>query len=711
MSPLLNHLWIIPFFPLLGFLINLAFGSRMQRRTIAVVGCGVVALSFLAALGCFLELLGRAADERAAGNLLYTWIHVGSLKVQAALLLDPLSATMTLVVTGVGLLIHVYSVGYMADEPKLARYFAYLNLFTCAMLILVLADNYVLMFVGWEGVGLCSYLLIGFWFEKTPNADAGKKAFVVNRVGDAGFILGMLLLAVVIGAPETAAERFSRMSPALTPAQANVLAETIAESGPLSFAAVNRAVPHLVKGNVPARTAGADLALEATPLAGVSGKTIAVVAALLLFIGACGKSAQIPLYVWLPDAMAGPTPVSALIHAATMVTAGVYMIARSHVLYDMAPFAGGVVATVGALTALLAASIALVQNDIKKVLAYSTISQLGFMFLAVGTGAYAAGVFHLVTHAFFKALLFLGAGAVIHMMHHALHQTHDHRSDPNDIRLMGGLRHVAPVTGATFLIGSLAIAGVPPLAGFFSKDEILAMTAVHGGAYWILWLIGSVTAALTAFYTGRLYLLVFEGQNRLPAEQRRHLHPSPPVMAGPLIVLAVLAAFGGLLGVPHFLDFVHVGNLMHSWLEPALHTPGIEPAAASATMEGILAAVAVLIAAGGLLLSWRLYVVEPQRPKALRERFAALYGYLSNKWFVDEIYEAFVVQPVKKLGEQLWTFLDVKVIDGAVNGLASTVGESSQDFRRAQTGNVQIYLFVLCGGALFVLFYLLLTTS
>jgi NADH-quinone oxidoreductase subunit L len=644
---------LIPFFPLLGFLINTAFGTRLRERTVALVGCGTVALALAAAGTAYVELVRMEPEHRSLTATLYTWMGSGAFSAPVALLFDPLSATMALVVTGVGLLIHLYSVGYMAEDPGFSRYFSYLNLFTFAMLVLVLADNYLLMFVGWEGVGLCSYLLIGFWFDKTANAEAGKKAFVVNRVGDFGFLLGVILLW--------------------------------SSAGSVQYAAVNQAAAGLAPGIVTAVT-------------------------LLLFLGATGKSAQIPLYVWLPDAMAGPTPVSALIHAATMVTAGVYMVARSHVLYSLAPISGAVVATIGALTALLAASIALAQNDIKKVLAYSTVSQLGYMFLAVGCGAYVAGLFHLVTHAFFKALLFLGAGVVIHALHHAFHHTHDHRSDPNDIRLMGGLRQLLPVTGVLFLIASLAISGVPPLSGFFSKDEILAHTAARGDGFWLLWGIGVLTALMTAFYTTRLYLLVFEGGSRLPEAQRHHVEKPPRIMEGPLLILGVLAALGGLLGVPHFLDLLHLGHRLEAWLHPVLTQPESHAVQLSSGFEGALALVSVLAAVSGILAGWAVYSQGLGREQALRERFGRLSRYLANKWFVDEVYEAFVVEPLQRLGQRLWSFLDVKAIDGAANGIASFFGDSSEEARRVQSGNVQVYLYALCGGAVLVLVYLLIAT-
>ncbi|MBN2056736.1 NADH-quinone oxidoreductase subunit L, partial [bacterium] len=446
----MSEFWFIALIPLLpacGVLLNGLLGKRFfSRRLTHLIACGTVAGSFITAAIAFIRLLGLPAHERAVAVVYYQLIQTASFHLDLKLLLDPLSCAMLLMVSGVGFLIHVYSIGYMSEEADYTRYFTYLNLFMCAMLLLVSGGNFVLLFVGWEGVGLCSYLLIGFWFEKDSAANAGKKAFIVNRVGDFGFLIGMFWIYTVFGS--------------------------------LDFAEVFAAAPDTL----------------------AMGGAVATIITLLLFVGATGKSAQIPLYVWLPDAMEGPTPVSALIHAATMVTAGVYMVARCHILYLLAPISLGVVATVGALTAIYSASIALVQNDIKKVLAYSTISQLGYMFLGCGTGAFVAGIFHLITHAFFKALLFLGSGSVIHAMHHVLHHHHDHDTDPQDMRNMGGLRTALPWTYGTFLVATLAIAGIPPFAGFFSKDEILwsAFAGTHG--HWALWLVGATAAGMTAFY-------------------------------------------------------------------------------------------------------------------------------------------------------------------------------------------------------------------
>ncbi|HWP35224.1 MAG TPA: NADH-quinone oxidoreductase subunit L, partial [Thermodesulfobacteriota bacterium] len=479
-------LWLIPALPLAGFLVNGLLAGRLPKGAVGVVACGSVGAAFVLALLALGDLLELPPGARAIEEVAFTWIAAGPFRADFGLLLDPLSATMVLVVTGVGFLIHVYSTAYMADEPGYGRYFAYLNLFTFAMLLLVLANNYLLLFVGWEGVGLCSYLLIGYWYERPAAARAGLKAFIVNRIGDVGFALGVMLVFALFG---------SLAYSEVLPRAADVLSH---------------------------------------------GTALAV--ALLLFVGAIGKSAQVPLYVWLPDAMEGPTPVSALIHAATMVTAGVYMVARSSPIYVLAPEAMAAVAVVGAVTALFAASIGLAQTDIKRVLAYSTVSQLGYMFLAAGVGAFAAAIFHLVTHAFFKALLFLGAGSVIHAL-----------GGEQDLRKMGGLRPQLPLTYATVLIGTLAIAGFPPLAGFFSKDAILAAAFGAGPLGRALWAVGLVTAGLTAFYMFRLLFLAFHGRPRPSPEALAHLHEAPAPMAVPLVALAVGSALAGFLGVPHAL--------------------------------------------------------------------------------------------------------------------------------------------------------------
>jgi len=631
-----NYLWLIPAFPLLGVVFNAALGARLGRGAVRLVGPGVVGLSFAAAVYAFFQLLG-AEHGAALINNVYPWITVGALHLDVAFTIDPLSAVMVLVVTGVGFLIHVYSTGYMAEDAGYARYFAYLNLFTFAMLVLVMADNLVLLFVGWEGVGLCSYLLIGFWYENMDNAIAGKKAFVVNRVGDAGFLLGLFLLYWHLGSGVHG----------------------------LSFREVAASV-----GNI-------------------SPEVITAIA-LLLFVGATGKSAQIPLYVWLPDAMAGPTPVSALIHAATMVTAGVYMIARMNFLYILSPTALTVVATIGGLTALFAATIGLVQNDIKKVLAYSTVSQLGYMFLALGVGAFSAAIFHLMTHAFFKALLFLGAGSVIHGM-----------GGEQDIRKMGGLRRWMPITHTTFLVATLAIAGIPGFAGFFSKDEILfkAFASEHGSP--LLWGVGAAGAGLTAFYMTRLVLLTFYGTCRASHEVQHHIHESPSSMTTPLLVLAVLSVVGGYVGLPAGWLW---GNRFDAFLAPVFggHHGGQEHAVA---LEYTLMAASVGIALLGIAVAYVMYVVSPSLPERLSTQLRGLYEVVLNKYFVDEIYEGVVVAPTVRLSNWLWRGFDVAVIDGAVNGTAGAVAFNSGLWRRLESGNVQHYALSFLVGVVVILGY------
>jgi NADH-quinone oxidoreductase subunit L len=631
-----GYLWLIPALPLLGVLFNATLGARLGRDAVRVIAPGVVGLAFAIACAAFADLLGHHGVTLV--DRVYPWIHAGPVQLDVAFAFDPLSAVMVLVVTGVGFLIHVYSTGYMAEDADYARYFTYLNLFTFAMLLLVLADNLALLFVGWEGVGLCSYLLIGFWYEKNENANAGKKAFIVNRVGDAGFLLGLFLLFWSLGA------------------------------GPhdLSFRSIAAQV-----GEIP------------------PSMTTAI--ALLLFVGATGKSAQIPLYVWLPDAMAGPTPVSALIHAATMVTAGIYLIARLSFLYALAPSALAVVATVGALTAFFAATIGLVQTDIKRVLAYSTVSQLGYMFLALGVGAYAAAVFHLMTHAFFKALLFLAAGSVIHGM-----------QNEQDIRRMGGLRKHMPITHATFLTATLAIAGVPFFSGFFSKDEILlnAFAGEHGHP--VLWLIGVASAGLTAFYMVRLLILTFYGECRADHEVRHHIHESPPSMTVPLVVLAVLSFVGGYVGLPAGLFW---GNRFAHFLEPVLAGHASHP---SLALELALMGASVAVAAAGIAVAYLMYVANPALPERLAERARGVYGLLLNKYFVDEAYDAAVVRPTVAASTWLWRLFDVRVVDGLVNGTASMVAASSRQWRRLQTGDVQQYAFSFLVGAVLILGWLVL---
>jgi NADH-quinone oxidoreductase subunit L len=631
------------FLPLAGAVLNGLFGRWLKREwLVGGLGSLTVGLSFLAACGMFVELLGLPADQRLFVVPFFPWISAGTLQVGFSYQVDPLSVVMMLVVTGVGFLIHVYSIGYMHGDRGFWRFFAYLNLFIFAMLNLVMADNFLLLFLGWEGVGLCSYLLIGFWydrkFEKGTTGDAAKKAFIVNRIGDFGFLLGIFLIFTTFGSLQ-----FSHVFP-----QASAFAV---------------------------------------------GTPVMLWISLALFLGATGKSAQIPLFVWLPDAMAGPTPVSALIHAATMVTAGVYMVSRASIFFALAPAAMTTVAVIGAATAVFAATIGLVQNDIKKVLAYSTISQLGYMFLALGVGAFAAGMFHVVTHAFFKALLFLGSGAVIHAMH-----------DEQDITRMGGLREHLPVTYRTFLIGAIAIAGIPPFAGFFSKDEILWKAFADG--HWALWALGFAGAGLTAFYMFRLVWLTFGGEKRWASGV--HPHEAPWTMGGPLVLLAALSVAGGLLGIPASLGGT---NAIEHWLEPVF-APALEKLALapheSFLPEYILMALSVAVAVGGILLARRWYAGISQTPETLSTRFARAYRILRNKYYVDEFYDASVVRPLHRFSERLlWKVVDVGVIDWTVNALARATGALSRTVRMAQTGIAQTYAVVFLLGVVTIVAWLL----
>jgi len=636
------YLWLIPALPLAAVLLNLAVGHRLGRRAIGGLACGAVGLAFAWSVVSVLRLAGLPAEHRAVTETVYTWMRVGDFRADVSFLLDPLAAVMILVVTGVGFLIHVYSTGYMAHEPDVRRFFLYLNLFMFAMLTLVLADNFLLMFVGWEGVGLCSYLLIGFWYTRPAAAAAGKKAFIVNRIGDYGFLLAMMM---VFGA-----------------------------AGTLRFADVFAMAPGLFAAGGAAVTA----------------------ITLLLFLGATGKSAQLPLYVWLPDAMEGPTPVSALIHAATMVTAGVYMVARTHVLYQLAPLSLETVAWVGGLTALFAATIGLAQNDIKRVLAYSTVSQLGYMFLACGVGAFTAGIFHLMTHAFFKALLFLGAGSVIHAL-----------SDEQDLRRMGGLPARLPWTHFTMLMATLAIAGIPPFAGFFSKDEILSGAFASG--HRALWAVGLAGALLTAFYMFRLYVLAFRGRSRLSPEAEHHLHESPPAMIVPLFVLAVLSVVGGLVGPP----LVEGGHPFARWLAPVFggghgaHEGAAAAHAIAPAVEWALIVLSVLVAAAGIVLAFRTYLWSPETGTRLRERFAGAHRTLLNKYWVDELYENTVVRGVYETARAAWRTFDVKVVDGVVNGVGTTIEAASAVLRLFQTGFVGTYALFITLGVAALLFHFL----
>jgi NADH-quinone oxidoreductase subunit L len=623
--------WLIPFCPALSALVLVLFGRRLSRKVVSVQACAAVFFSFAVSVVSCLGFIHTNGGDFPLIKHLFSWISAGSLKAGFSLQFDPLSAIMVLVVTGVGFLIHVYSIGYMSRDKGYARYFACLNLFTFAMLLLVLASNMILMFVGWEGVGLCSYLLIGFWFERPAAAAAGKKAFIVNRIGDAGFILGVLFIVLAVGNSE--------------------------------FTAINEAI-----GN------------------GGLARGMATGIAILLFIGAAGKSAQIPLYVWLPDAMEGPTPVSALIHAATMVTAGVYMVARMNLLYAFSGTAGQIVAVVGAVTAVYAATMALTQNDIKRVLAYSTISQLGYMFLGCGVGAYAAGIFHLYTHAFFKSLLFLAAGSVIHSL-----------SGEQDMRKMGGLRKYLPRTYPAFLIGAIAIAGVPFLSGFYSKDAIL--TQVFAQGHYVLWALGLGAAVLTAFYMFRLIFLTFYGEERLNPEAKLHLHESPRIMTVPLAILAFFSITAGYVGLPAVLG--EKADVFKRFLNPVIRSvSGGHPAFGTEWLLILLSTAAALL---GIFLAYALYLKNKGIPHALVARFPGLYKLLYNKYYVDEIYDAVVVNPLIRCSEGIYGGFDIKVIDGSLDGAASAAGLAGKILAYLQTGLLKDYaLAFLLGVVIFI---------
>jgi len=627
--PVLTYLWIIPLLPLLGAAANGIFGGRWAKNTVTALALSSTTLAFLAALEAVREFISLSPDQIPWSKSYFTWISAGGFQADFALQVDQLTVIMLLVVTGVGWLIHIYSTGYMNDDPGYRRFFSYLNLFMFFMLVLILAANYLLMFVGWEGVGLCSYLLIGFFFLKQSATNAGNKAFWVNRIGDFGFLLGLLLIFRTFGS--------------------------------LDFATV---LPRAAA--MPADASGQIGTLTAI--------------ALLLFVGAAGKSAQLPLYVWLPDAMEGPTPVSALIHAATMVTAGVYMVVRSHAIFLNAPVAMQVVAVIGCVTALFAATIGLVQTDIKKVLAYSTVSQLGYMFLACGVGAFGAGIFHLMTHAFFKGLLFLAAGSVIHAM-----------GGEQDMRMMGGLRKKIPVTFWTMFMATLAIAGAPGFSGFFSKDEILNEAQRVSP---VLWGLGVLTAGLTSFYMFRMLFLTFFGAGRYD-EHQVHVHESPKNMTIPLIVLAILSVCGGWMAAPQLVGGV---NRFEHFLAPALAT-GAEPVVAAAESTGgggeiVQALLGAPVIAGllGFLLAWWFYIKSPETPKKLADSLSAPYKLLSGKYFVDELYMAVIVRPLVWISDKvLWHAVDERVIDGAVNGVALVSSETGDRLRRASTGNIRSY--------------------
>ncbi|HUI24822.1 MAG TPA: NADH-quinone oxidoreductase subunit L [Candidatus Kryptonia bacterium] len=668
--------WIV-LLPLVGAVLNGVTGAAIQRaggkRAISIIACTPVVVAFLISLRAVLQLLRLEPEQRMLLDPLWTWISVGTLNVDVAFQVDPLSAVMILVVTGVGGLIHIYSTGYMHDDKSYWRFFAFLNLFTFAMLTLVLADNLLLMFVGWEGVGLCSYALIGFWYSEINNASAGSKAFIVNRVGDFGFTLGAFLLFWTLNNLGHATLTFREL----------------------------QEHAHLLDGQM------------------IGSMSVVTAVTLLFFVGATGKSAQIPLYVWLPDAMAGPTPVSALIHAATMVTAGVYMIGRTNFLFSMAPTTLHVVAWIGALTAFFAATIGVCQNDIKRVLAYSTVSQLGYMFIGMGVGAYAAGVFHLMTHAFFKACLFLGSGSVIHAM-----------GGEQDMRKMGGLKQWMPQTHLTFLISTIAIAGIPPTSGFFSKDEILwkAFSSEHGSP--LLWLFGFVGAGLTSFYMFRQVFMTFYGENRADHHTQQHLHESPPAMTYPLLILALLAALAGVLGVPHSLGGA---NRIEEWFAPVFSHGGhaAHEAEHGGALEYVLMILSVGVAGVGFLIARAMYLTKTMSPDTYAQvANGGLYRLLYNKYYVDEFYAATVIaftmflSRVASLFDQYvidfivngsatvvrtlsWLdgLFDNYVIDGLVNGVAAVAMGVGGRVRQMQTGSINGYLYVIAVATLVILIY------
>jgi NADH-quinone oxidoreductase subunit L len=630
---MMDYVWLIPLFPLIGFLINGLVGKSLPKKLVGTIGASAVGLSFLVTVKIFLEFLQLPANARSVEKVVYTWIASGPFHVSVAYLIDPLSLIMLLVVSGVSTLIHIYSIGYMADDDGFYRYFAYLNLFVFAMLTLVSANNFLLMFVGWEGVGLCSYLLIGFWYEKKSASDAGKKAFVVNRIGDFGFLLGIFLIFWTFGSVD-----FKEVFP-------------LAAKYPV-------------------------------------GSGVITAITLFLFLGATGKSAQIPLYTWLPDAMEGPTPVSALIHAATMVTAGVFMVARCSTLYVLAPVSLTAVAGVGALTAIFAATIGITQFDIKRVLAYSTVSQLGYMFLACGVGAFTSGIFHLMTHAFFKALLFLGSGSVIHGMH-----------GQQDMRHMGGLKKFMPITYWTFFLATLAIAGIFPFAGFFSKDEILFHSLVSG--HYVFWGIATVAAFITAFYMFRAVFMTFHGEERF---DHHHVHPheSPSLMTIPLMALAGLSVVGGLVGFP----IIEGANKFKEFLAPSI-TPLVHEVHAPAWFEITMMIFSMAVAAAGIYMAYKMYMKQPELPEKVVEKIPVVYDLVYHKYYVDEIYDATVVEPLKNGSDFLWHNVDENVIDGTVNGSATTVGWLSNHLRKLETGFVQQYALAILIGVVLVTGYLI----
>ncbi len=631
---MVKYFYLITLLPLIGFLVNGLFGYKIKNEKVSgIIGSATILGSFVITILSFLELLSLPESNRAVVVNLFDWITSGTINIKVSYLIDPLSITMCLIITGVGFLIHVYSIGYMHGDKGFARFFAFMNLFIFAMLNLVLGDNFLLMFLGWEGVGLCSYLLIGFFYEKKFTGDAANKAFWMNRIGDFGFMTAMFFIFVATKS--------------------------------LNFATVFSSI----QSNT------------------ISASIITTIA-LLLFLGATGKSAQIPLYVWLPDAMAGPTPVSALIHAATMVTAGVYMVGRCSVIFALSPLAMNVVLIIGCLTAFMAATIAIKQNDIKKILAYSTISQLGFMFMAMGVGAFSTGIFHVTTHAFFKALMFLGAGSVIHGM-----------LDEQDVTRMGGLKSYMKTTFWTFLVGGIAIAGIPPFSGFFSKDEILSKLFFSGN--YVVFAVAVFTAFLTAFYVFRLIGLTFYGKERFDSH---HVHPheSPATMTVPLIILAVLSVVGGFIGMPHIFST----NLIEHWLEPVYSKALvlIPEHHAVASTEIALIISSVLVAVIAIIVSVNLFIKKGMLTIGTGKFFEAM----QNKYYVDEWYDKNIVTPIRKLSDLSYSFFDVKIIDGLVNGSGKFFRNISFDWRKLQTGIAQDYAIISIAGIIAILLYVIL---
>ena len=633
---------LIPLLPLIAFIINILFGRNFIKDKAHWISVPAVMGSFVLAVIAFMDV--RAG--KVININVYDWIVSGNFNVTIGFLIDQLTAIMLIVITSISSLIFIYSIGYMHGDKGYYRFFAYLSLFVFSMLMLVMANNFLLLYFGWEAVGLCSYFLIGFWFEKKSAANAGKKAFIVNRFGDFGFGLGVILIFLTFGSID--------YHPVFNSAS-TIVGQTI-------------------------------------NIFGYDVSTITLIC-LLLFCGAVGKSAQMPLHVWLPDAMEGPTPVSALIHAATMVTAGVFMVARCNPLFMLSPVAMNTVAVVGGVTAIFAATIALVQNDIKRVIAYSTVSQLGYMFLALGMGAFSAGIFHLYTHAYFKALLFLGSGSVIHALHHA-----DHHDEQN-MQKMGGLKKYMPITYVVFIIATLSITGIPFLAGFFSKDEILWRAYLGGNLGKFLWFLGTTAALLTAFYSWRLIYLTFHGKFRGTQESEHHLHESPRVITVPLMFLAVGAVAAGWVGIPPL--FMEHGDKIGEFLSPVLGHPEGHGTHAE---EFLVMGASIAVALGGWFIAHRMYIKKPSLPQAIADRFKGIHKLLFNKYWIDELYDKVIISPVMKAADKIILgFVDKKIIEGVVNGLPRLIGDFSQKLRLIQTGVFSFYGLIMALGVLVII--------